>query len=97
MKKNEIVKAIVKNCRDVNGKKYRIDDVQDIINYFVESMKHALRNRDKVVIRGFGTFTIRHRKAKASNCVRTGERIITREKDHVAFIPSNDFDLDSLA
>lgn len=97
MKKNEIVKAIVKNCRDVNGKKYRIDDVQDIINYFVESMKHALRNRDKVVIRGFGTFTIRHRKSKECSCVRTREKFMTREKDHVAFVPSNDFDLDSLA
>lgn len=96
MKKNEIITAILRNCRDVNGKKYRKDDVQDIINYFVESMKHALRNRDKVVIRGFGTFEIRHRKSKESTCVRTGEKIMTREKDHVAFVPSNDFDLDSL-
>ena len=35
MKKEEIVKAIIKNLRDVNGKKFRKDDVQAIVNYFI--------------------------------------------------------------
>lgn len=33
MKKEEIVKAIIKNLRDVNGKKFRKDDVQAIVNF----------------------------------------------------------------
>ena len=35
MKKEEIVKAIIKNLRDVNGKKFRKDDVQAIVNFFI--------------------------------------------------------------
>lgn len=36
MKKEEIVKAIIKNLRDVNGKKFRKDDVQAIVNFFID-------------------------------------------------------------
>lgn len=96
MKKEEIVKAIIKNLKDVNGKKFRKDDVQSIVNYFIELTKQSLRNRDRVMIRSFGTFVVRHKKPKQINCVRTGEKTMTREKDHVTFIPSNDFDLDSI-
>ena len=96
MKKEEIVKAIIKNLRDVNGKKFRKDDVQAIVNFFIDITKQSLRNRDRVTIRSFGTFVVRHKNSKPINCVRTGERTMTREKDHVAFIPSNDFDLDSI-
>lgn len=96
MKKEEIVKAIIKNLRDVNGKKFRKDDVQAIVNFFIDLTKQSLRNRDRVTIRSFGTFVVRHKKSKPINCVRTGERTMTREKDHVTFIPSNDFDLDSI-
>ena len=31
MKKEEIVKAIIKNLRDVNGKKFRKDDVHQAV------------------------------------------------------------------
>ena len=96
MKKEEIVKAIIKNLRDVNGNKFRKDDVQAIVNFFIDLTKQSLRNRDRVTIRSFGTFVVRHKNSKPINCVRTGERTMTKEKDHVAFIPSNDFDLDSI-
>lgn len=96
MKKEEIVKAIIKNLRDVNGKKFRKDDVQAIVNFFIDLTKQSLRNRDRVMIRSFGTFVVRHKNSKSIYCVRTGERTMTREKDHVVFIPSNDFDLDSI-
>ena len=97
MKKEEIVKAIIKNLRDVNGKKFRKDDVQAIVNYFIDLTKQSLRNRDRVMIRCFGTFVVRHKNPKQIYCVRTGKKTMTREKDHVVFIPSNDFDLDSIA
>lgn len=61
MKKEEIVKAIIKNLRDVNGKKFRKDDVQAIVNYFIDLTKQSLRNRDRVMIRSFGTFVVRHK------------------------------------
>jgi nucleoid DNA-binding protein len=94
MTKNDIVMAIVKNDRDVNGNKFKREDVQSIINYFVELSKSALRGKDKVVIRGFGTFVVRHTKPKRFKHVRTGEEGMSSEKDHVAFVQSNDFELD---
>lgn len=66
MKKEEIVKAIIKNLRDVNGKKFRKDDVQAIVNYFIDLTKQSLRNRDRVMIRSFGTFVVRHKKSQAN-------------------------------
>lgn len=96
MKKEEMVRAIVKNLRDVNGKRFRKDDVQVIVNGLIDIAKQSLRSRDKVIIRGFGTFVVRHKKSRPSTNVRTGERIMTREKDHVAFVPSVEFDLDSV-
>ena len=96
MTKEEMVKSIIKNLRDVNGKRFRKDDVQTIVNGLFDLAKQSLRNRDKVMIRGFGTFMVRHKKSRPSTNVRTGEKIMTREKDHVAFVPSVEFDLDSI-
>ena len=96
MTKEEMVKSIIKNLRDVNGKRFRKDDVQTIVNGLFDLAKQSLRNRDKVMIRGFGTFVVRHKKSRPSTNVRTGEKIMTREKDHVAFVPSVEFDLDSI-
>lgn len=96
MTRNDIVTAIVKNDLDVNGNKFKREDVQSIISHFVELAKMALRNKDKVVIRGFGTFVVRHKMPKKYKCVRTGEEGMSREKDHIAFIQSNDFNLESL-
>ena len=96
MTRNDIIMAIVRNDHDVMGNKFKREDVQSIITKFVELTKSALRDKDKVVIRGFGTFVVRHSKPRKSKCVRTGEEFMTREKDYVGFVQSNDFELDSL-
>lgn len=96
MKKNEIVNEIVKNLRTQDGKRYRKDDVGEIINYFIGTIKMSLRHRDKVIIRDFGTFEVRHKNSKPYVHVKTGERLMSREKDHVAFVQSVTFDVNSL-
>lgn len=99
MKKEEIVDSIVKNLRyKYLGKecKYRKDDVMEVINYFLETIKMSLRVGDRVTIRDFGAFVVRHKKSRPSINVHTGERIMTKERDHVTFIQSKTFDVNSL-
>lgn len=93
MKKEEIVKAIVKSIKRPDGERYRKDEVLAIINQAIQLTKQSLQNRDKVVFRSFGTFVVRHTKSKSMLNVHTGEKITTREKDHVAFIQSKEFNL----
>lgn len=99
MKKDEIIDSVVKNLRyHREGKdfRYRKDDVQEIVNYVFDIMKMSLRMGDKVIIRGFGTFVKRHKKSRPSIDIHTGETIMTRERDYVAFVQSNTFNVNSL-
>lgn len=93
MKKEEIIKAIVKSVPTPDGGRYRKDEVLAIINQAIQLTKQSLQNRDKVVFRSFGTFVVRHKNSKEMFNVHTGEKIMTREKDHVAFIQSKEFNL----
>lgn len=99
MKKDEIIDSIVKNIqyhRDGKDFKYRKDDVQEIVNYVFDMMKMSLRMGDRVVIRGFGTFVVRHKNPKKVVDISSGEPMMTRERDYVAFIQSNTFDVNNL-
>lgn len=96
MKKQEIIKAILKNTKRQDGQKFKKEEVQDIINYAIDLTKQALRNGDRVVFRGFGSFVVRHRNSKRILNNKTKEWVNTKEKDHVAFVQSGEFDVNSI-
>ncbi len=49
--------------------------VEIVVNTVLDGIKDALSREDKVEIRGFGSFRIRHRRAKEGRNPKTGETV----------------------
>ena len=50
-------------------------DVETVVNRLLDSILAALKNEDKVIISGFGTFSVSKRKARTGRNPKTGESI----------------------
>ena len=51
-------------------------DSESALNAFIETVQEALSDGDKVQLVGFGTFEVRHRKAREGRNPRNPEEII---------------------
>ena len=69
MTKRELIEVIAKKANLTN--KASRDAVQAIIN----SIRDALKRGEKVVITGFGTFSVRQRVERTGRNPKTGEKI----------------------
>ncbi len=58
-------------------------DVERIVNVIFEEIIAALSRGDRVELRGFGAFTVKHRAARQGRNPRTGEPVFVEEK----FVP----------
>ncbi|MFQ3573985.1 MAG: HU family DNA-binding protein [Thermodesulfovibrionales bacterium] len=56
-----------------------------IVDSVFDGMKEALAKNEKIEIRGFGNFKIKHRKAKTARNPRTGEKVEVPSKRAVHF------------
>ena len=59
-------------------------DVERIVTTIFEEIAGALERGDRVELRGFGAFSVRHRPARVGRNPRTGESVAVKEK-HVPF------------
>lgn len=50
-------------------------DAEEIVNVFLDSIIGSLRRGEKVELRGFGSFRLRHRKSRVGRNPKTGERV----------------------
>lgn len=64
---------------------------EGIINIFTNSIIEALSKGDKVEIRGFGSFRVRHRAAKEGRNPKTGEKVYVEPKKVPFFKTGKDF------
>ena len=55
-------------------------DVERIVAAFFDEMKSALARGERVELRGFGAFTVKHRKARAGRDPRTGKTVEVAQK-----------------
>ena len=69
MTKRELIEVIAKKANLTN--KASRDAVEAIIN----SIRDALKRGEKVVITGFGTFSVRNRISRVGRNPKTGEKI----------------------
>lgn len=67
---------------------YNIDIVTDAVNTFIRQLKMSLVCRERVLIRNFGAFEVKHKNPRPYINVHTGERIMTKHRDYVKFTPS---------
>jgi integration host factor subunit beta len=64
---------------------------EEVINIFTNSIIEALAKGDKVEIRGFGSFRVRHRAAKEGRNPKTGEKVHVPNKKVPFFKTGKDF------
>jgi integration host factor subunit beta len=55
-------------------------DVEIVVNTIFDSMTSALQVGDRIEIRGFGSFSVRHRRARMGRNPKTGESIAVPPK-----------------
>ena len=55
-------------------------DVERIVNVVFDEIVDALSRRDRVELRGFGAFTVKHRSARNGRNPRTGAAVPVDEK-----------------
>ena len=60
-----------------------------MVDAFLDAVKDALERGEGIEIRGFGTFKVRHRKARAARNPRTGERVEVAARAAPVFQPSS--------
>ena len=59
-----------------------------MVDAFLDAVKAALGRGDHIELRGFGTFKVRHRKARTGRNPRTGEVVEVPARDAPVFKPS---------
>ena len=60
-------------------------DLLKIFDIFLNEMKLALKNNERVELRGWGIFYQKQQKSRNSRNPRTGEKIFTPEKKSINF------------
>lgn len=75
MIKSELVQVIA----DKNPHLFQ-RDVENIVNAILDEISDALARGDRVELRGFGAFSVKHREARSGRNPRTGESVNVEEK-----------------
>jgi integration host factor subunit beta len=75
MIKSELVQRIAER----NPHLY-LRDVENIVNAILDEMTDALERGDRVELRGFGAFAVKHREARVGRNPRTGAHVSVDEK-----------------
>ena len=83
--KSELVKQLSKTYPNLLKK-----DLEKFFDIFISEVKLALKNDERVELRGWGVFSIKNQKRKTSRNPKTGEKVIVNEKKGVSFKMSKD-------
>lgn len=70
---------LIQKLADENPHLYQ-RDVERIVNTFFEEITEAMARGERVELRGFGAFSVKHRDARQGRNPRTGETIAVEEK-----------------
>ncbi len=86
MTKAEIIKKI-SDCPGIPSK-----DVAATVEGFMEEIRISLaEEKENVYLRGFGTFTVKHRAAKTARNISKNTTLVIEAHDFPAFKPSKSF------
>ncbi len=83
--KSELVKQLSKTYPNLLKK-----DLEKFFDIFVDEIKLALKNNERVEIRRWGIFFTKNHKSKTSRNPRTGEKVLVGEKKSINFKMSKD-------
>lgn len=85
MRKPELVAAIAEKA-DISK-----EQAARVLNAILQEITVALGNNDTVTLIGFGSFMQRHRGARTGKNPQTGEPLIIKASNTVAFKPGKQF------
>ncbi len=83
--KSELVKQLSKTYPNLLKK-----DLEKFFDIFINEVKLALKNDERVELRGWGMFSTKNQKGKISRNPKTGEKVIVEEKKSINFKMSKD-------
>ncbi len=83
--KSELVKQLSKTYPNLLKK-----DLEKFFEIFINEIKLALKNNERVELRGWGVFSSKNQKIRASRNPKTGEKVIVDEKKSISFKMSKD-------
>ena len=75
MTKSDLVEKLSEKVSNLTKK-----ECEEIVDTVFENMKRALHKGEKIEIRGFGSFTVRTRRAKEGRNPKTGDKVAIPEK-----------------
>ena len=75
MIKSELVQVIA----DKNPHLY-YRDVENVVNAILDEVTEALASGNRVELRGFGAFSVKHRPARVARNPKTGDKVSVDEK-----------------
>ena len=83
--KSELVKQLFKTYPNLLKK-----DLEKFFDIFINEVKLALKNDERVELRGWGVFSTKNQKGKTSRNPKTGEKVLVDEKKSISFKMSKD-------
>ncbi|WP_031438531.1 integration host factor subunit beta [Methylobacter tundripaludum] len=86
MVKSELLRALNEKLPELQQR-----DVELAVNCMLEQMTAALEEGERIEIRGFGSFNIRHHTPRVGRNPKTGETIDLPEKVVIHFKPGKEF------
>ena len=81
MTKRELIEIVAKKANLTNKAS------RDAVQGFINSIRDALKRGEKVVITGFGTFSVRQRVQRIGRNPKTGEKITIAARKAPGFTP----------
>ena len=84
MTKADLVEKVAEAVGPVVTKR----DCGPMVDAFLDAVKDALAQGDRIELRGFGVFRVRHRKARTARNPRTGAPVEVPSRDMPVFEPS---------
>ena len=83
--KSELVKQLSKTYPNLLKK-----DLEKFFDIFINEVKFALKNDERVELRRWGVFFAKIQKSKTSRNPKTGEKVVVDEKKSISFKMSKD-------
>ncbi len=83
--KNDLIEAIQKSCSEDSISKRLTSDILDAV---FENISKTIKRNKRFSYPGFGTFILRHRKARRGRNPQTGVEIEIKASKTVGFKPS---------
>ena len=80
MNKSNLVENVSKKIDDIKK-----NDIEEAINLLIIAITKTLSEKNRIEIRGFGSFSCRHRSARLARNPKTGTSISVNSKIHPYF------------